>query len=326
MIDPFVRGPFPAGVRTLQAHDAARNRTFPCEVWYPAPAGAKETGNQNAVRDAEAEPGAHPLIVYSHPSLQHRCAATFLCTHLASHGYVVAAVDHSEVVAPELARRERESDQERAARWDALIASRVPDVRFLIDFLLATKDFAIDATRIGIVGHSFGAWTALEAAGADTRIRAVVALAAGGTSNPKPGILPLKLTFRWDVPTMYLVAENDACLPLSGMHETFDRTTAPKLMVVLRRADHMHFVDNVEEFHESFRTMPAPEPLASIQREMLPMAELCSGEQAHLFTRGLTLAHMDAILRENNDARRFLDGDVAGELASRGVDTIVRRA
>src|SRR5262249_817681 len=34
--DPFVRGPFPAGVQTFELHDAARGRTFPCEVWYPA--------------------------------------------------------------------------------------------------------------------------------------------------------------------------------------------------------------------------------------------------------------------------------------------------
>src|ERR1051325_9048854 len=34
--DPFARGAFPVGVRTLHADDTARNRLFPCEVWYPA--------------------------------------------------------------------------------------------------------------------------------------------------------------------------------------------------------------------------------------------------------------------------------------------------
>lgn len=38
-----------------------------------------------------------PLIVFSHYSGGHRRSATFLCTHLASHGYVVAVLDHSEV-------------------------------------------------------------------------------------------------------------------------------------------------------------------------------------------------------------------------------------
>lgn len=347
MTDLFVRGAFPVGVRTMQALDPVRKRVFPCEIWYPAEAryagqdlatetmdafnaGAKETRKQPAVRDAAAEPGTRPLVIYSHPSLQHRRAATFLCTHLASHGYMVAAVDHSEVVAPELARREGETDEQRSARWDALIASRVPDVRFLIDFLLSAPELPndalmIDSDRIGIVGHSFGGWTALEAAGADSRIRSVVALAPGGASNPLPGILPLKLTYRWNVPTLMLVAENDASLPLAGMHEIFERTQAPKAMLILRRADHLHFMDRAAEVHEMFRTMPMPEPIASMQRDMLPMSELCSEERAHLFTRGMTLAHMNSVLGENQGARRFLARDLVAELGGRGVAVMVRR-
>ena len=34
--DPFVRGRFLVGVRTIQARDMARARLFPCELWYPA--------------------------------------------------------------------------------------------------------------------------------------------------------------------------------------------------------------------------------------------------------------------------------------------------
>jgi len=56
---------------------------------------------------------------------------------------------------------------------------------------------------------------------------------------------------------------------------------------------------------------------------MRPIAELCSGEQAHLFVRGLTLCHMDAILKGDDQAQRFLAGDVKTELASRGVDVMV---
>ena len=58
--------------------------------------------------------------------------ATYLTRHLASHGYVVAAMDHSEVVAPELGPRPGESAAGRARRIDAIIASRVPDVRLLL--------------------------------------------------------------------------------------------------------------------------------------------------------------------------------------------------
>lgn len=347
--DPFVRGRFPVGVRTIQALDTVRNRLFPCEIWYPAAAQhagqdiAPETldfftvpspdtqRSQMAVRNAAAQPGTYPLIVFSHSSGQHRRMATFLCTHLSSHGYVVAALDHSEVVAAELARRDGETDEQKTARAEAWIANRVPDMRFLLDHLLSNaawdSEANLDPTQIGIVGHSFGGWTALAATAVEWRIRAVVALAPGGSSQPKPGILPARLTFSWgrDVPTLYLVAENDTMTPLAGMYELFGRTPATKQMVILRRADHVHFMDNVEQQHETARTMPWTGELAWIPKEMRPIAELCSGEQAHLFVRGLTLCHMDATLRRQEKAQRFLIGDMEAELAVRGVDVIVQQ-
>jgi predicted dienelactone hydrolase len=282
-----------------------------------------------AVRNGAAQPGTYPLIVFSHASMSHRRMATFLCTHVSSHGYVVAALDHSEVVAPELAGRDGETPEQKTARLEALIATRVPDIRFLLDTLLsgatAGPDITLDPARIGIVGHSFGGWTALAVPEVERRIRAVVAHAPGGSSQRKPGILPVTITFKWgrDVPTLYLVAENDVSLPLAGMYELFDGTPATKHMIILRRADHAHFMDDVEEMHESMRHLPLTGELAWLPKEMRPIAELCSGEQAHLFVRGLTLCHMDAILKGDDQAQRFLAGDVKTELASRGVDVMV---
>jgi predicted dienelactone hydrolase len=341
--DPFARGPYPAGVRTIEAPDAKRNRVFPCEIWYPAAPEysgrdlALETQDeftvpprpphrQMSMRDARARAGTWPLIAFSHPSLVHRRSATYLCTHLASHGYVVAALDHSEVVAQELALREGATEEEMKARVDGIISSRVPDIRVLLEWLLEAAPFdpevALDTDRVGIAGHSAGGWTALAAPDDEPRIRAVVALAPGGASNPRPGILPLKLSFEWkrDVPTLLLAAENDATLPLAGMHEIYERIPATKRMVMLRRADHAHFMDNVEREHESFRTAPLPPVLKAIQQKMLPSAELTSGVKAHLFTRGLTTCHMDTFLHGRAEARRFLEGDIEGELMARGVE------
>ena len=347
--DPFGRGQFPVGVRTLRALDTVRNRLFPCEVWYPAAAHyaghdfAPETQDcftvptretprsQMAVRDAAARAGTYPLIIFSHSSGAGRRSATFLCTHLSSHGYLVAALDHSEIVATELARKEAETVEQKTARWEALIASRVPDIRFLLDHLFNNaawdSEAKPDPDRIGIVGHSFGGWTALAANDVERRIRAVVALAPGGASQPKPGILPAKLRFDWgrDVPTLYLVAESDTSLPLAGMYEIFERTPATKQMVILRRADHLHFMDDVEELHETVRNMSWPGELAWLPKEMQPIAQLCSGEQAHLFVRGLTLCHMDATLRQKEEAQQFLTGDIEAELAARGVEVIAHK-
>ncbi len=181
--DPFVRGRFPVGVRTIEARDTVRDRLFPCEIWYPAAAQhagqdtvpgtqdfftvpSRDTPrSQMAVRNAAAQPGTYPLIIFSHHSGGHRRAATFLCTHLSSHGYVVSALDHSEVIAVELARRDGETDEQKTAQAEAWIANRVPDIRFLLDHLLGSagrdSEANLDPTQIGIVGHSFGGWTAL---------------------------------------------------------------------------------------------------------------------------------------------------------------------
>ena len=347
--DPFVRGRFPVGVRTFQLWDEARNRMFPCEIWYPAAQqhsgedlapekqdifnarAGDEPRKQMAVRDAAGQPGIHPLVIYSHHSGGHRRAATFLCTHLGSHGYVVAGLDHSETIAPELASKEGETAEQKAARWQAVIDARVPDTLLLLEHLLSQAcgpEIEMDARRIGIVGHSFGGWTALAAPDFEPRIRAVVAHAPGGSSNPRPGILPGKLHFNWgrDVPTLYLVAEADTLLPLAGMHEIFERTPATKQMVILRRADHMHFMDNVEQMHELLRTMPLSAELAWMQEEMCPIGELCSGEQAQLLVRGLTLSHLDATLRQKEEAQQFLAGDLEADLGKRRVEALVAQA
>jgi hypothetical protein len=68
--------------------------------------------------------------------------------------------------------------------------------------------------------------------------------------------------------------------------------------------------------------MPAIGELSWIARDVRPIAELCSGDEAQRFTRGLTLAHMDAVLRRQAGADRFWAGDVAAELNARGVDAI----
>ena len=94
-------------------------------------------------------------------------------------------------------------------------------------------------------------------------------------------------------------------------------------MVILRRADHLHLVDDVEQEHEIVRTATFYGELAWIPEEMRPIADLCSGEQARLFVGGLTLCHMDAILKRQEEAQRLLLGDLEAELAVYGIDVNV---
>jgi dienelactone hydrolase len=322
--DPFVRGPFPVGVRSGLVVDTTRhNRQLPFEVWYPA---APRYGGldltlvtqdsftllpnaaalrQAAVRDAAVHPGSYPLVLFSHTSAGHRRQSSFLCTHLASHGYVVAAPDHTGNTFVDWAGRGGAADAlsqaERDARIQRIIADRVPDLRVLLDDLLGGSagevSDQLDGQRIGLIGWSFGGWAVLATPEADDRVRAVVAIAPAGSSRPLPGIIPATLTFAWQrpTPTLFLVAERDRFTPLPGIQEMFARTPSTRQMLILRHADHDHFGDHIE-------------------------VELCPRQHAHLFTRGLALAHLDAALKADHAARAFMAGDPAATLRERGVD------
>jgi dienelactone hydrolase len=330
--DPIEPGPFRVGVRTFEVADPGRDRDFPCELWYPAAGLARGESAGNRATPAEergvpAAAGRHPLVIFSHFSGGGRRTATYLTTHLASHGYAVAAVDHSEVVAPELGPDPDEGPADRARRIDAIMASRVPDVRVVLSALTgpdgpaAARGIGVSPELIGVAGHSFGGWTALAVPEQEPRVRAVVALAPGGSSRPLPGVLPLTLAFGWEhvVPTLILTGDCDVPVPLDGVRDIFARTPEPKRMFVLRRADHQHFADAVETSHETLRAMTLPGEAAWITAAMLPISELCPAEHGHLFASGLTVAHLDSALRGVSAAEEFLASRAESALAARGV-------
>ena len=91
--------------------EARGGRKLPVELWYPAAAAHRgqdlddakrdrftiapglPEGAQHALRGAEPARGRLPLVLYFHGATGHRRDATELCTHLASHGYLVASPD-----------------------------------------------------------------------------------------------------------------------------------------------------------------------------------------------------------------------------------------
>ena len=273
---------------SFEARDEVRGLTFPCEVWLPA--------------DAD---GPCPLVVYSHYSGGHRRAATFLTTHLAGNGYVVAALDHAEVVDPSLQPQDGEGPEGRQRRVRGWIDNRVPDIRFLLDVILDTAPpdalprAGIDPDRVGIVGHSFGGWTALAAAAHDERIRAVGALAPAGGRPARTGIIPVTAPFTdrvRDVPTLVIAGDHDEAVPLATVRDLVAQCPWTTRLVVLDNADHLHFVDDVATAHEAFRALPAEGDYTWIA-DMLPIEALRPPEEAHAVIRDVTLAHFDASLQ-----------------------------
>lgn len=67
-------------------------------------------------------------------------------------------------------------------------------------------------------------------------------------------------------------------------------------MVVPPRPDQLHFVDNVEQAHEQPRAASLPPEASWISGEMRPIAQLCTGEEAHRQIQRHTLAHLNAAL------------------------------
>lgn len=163
------------------------DRPLTLEIWYPAtiPAGQQErTSYQVAVpfgpggptpgtsetiavagkalRDAPAVAGqAFPLVIVSHGFPGSRYGLTYLTENLASKGYVVVAIDHTDslIGAPRSFQStllNRSRDQLFTLHWVERMAAQ-PD-HFLHGM--------VDTSRAAVVGYSMGGFGALASAGA----------------------------------------------------------------------------------------------------------------------------------------------------------------
>ncbi len=338
--DPFGRGDFPVGVRTLHMKDPARDdRPLVVEVWYPAdecyrgldldadrrdryqvlPGFPKSS--QKSVRDADPRDQEFPLILFSHGFAGHRRQSTYYTTHLASHGYVVAAVDHAGNTVTDMVAG---GGAPRLVGFDAAMAERPRDLGYVLEQMVSDEMVlaggpAVDPNRVGATGHSFGGWTTLASIAAQPAIGAAVLLAPAGAA-PK---LRAALDFAWPhpVPTLIVAAESDSLLPMEGIRGLCTSIPSPCRLVAIENADHMHFVDAARGVHEMFRRMPAPALSGVIKthKPLPPFDQLCPPEHAHDVVRGLGLAHFDALVAARSEAAAWLAGDLTAILAERGV-------
>jgi predicted dienelactone hydrolase len=194
------RGPWAVGVRTIEIvnphqpdiihfdKDAGKaptyDRPLTLEIWYPAiiPPGKAERVVYESAMPGTARPGVastfhilgralrdappvngqtFPLVVVSHGYPGSRTFMTWLTENLASKGYVVAAIDHTDSV----------FGQQRA--FNSTLLNRAADQIFTIDTLTARSQAAgnflhnlIDPARVAVVGYSMGGYGALATAGA----------------------------------------------------------------------------------------------------------------------------------------------------------------
>jgi predicted dienelactone hydrolase len=220
-----------------------------------------------ALRDApisDAQP-RYPLLLFSPGNGVPRWLYTSLVEEMASHGYLVAAIDHPysvAIVALPDGRVVLQSPDGPETQFERLAQIRAADARFVLDRLAAAPQFRdrIDVSGVGMFGHSIGGVAAVQAAADDRRFLAVANLDGGDgeldTLIQRGVGAPLMLITK-SGPTPQAATDKD--LALWGMTRSRyqklmdevdkrrsairDRLRAPAYRVAIAGAKHMSFSD-----------------------------------------------------------------------------------
>lgn len=146
------------------------DRPLKVELWYPAelaPGQQQDVRYQSvigetkyeipgkAARDAAPVKGQKfPLVIVSHGYPGSRFFLSYLTENLASKGYVVAAIDHTDSVVGEV------------RPFPSTLLNRSNDQLFVLESLTKLLSGSVDASNAAIVGYSMGGYGALISAGA----------------------------------------------------------------------------------------------------------------------------------------------------------------
>ena len=249
-LDPGLPGPYPVGVTELtferNSTTTGQPRTLKTIIWYPA---AESAGTQpedhmlNGVIDAKLTDDNLPLpiIMFSHGSGGMPYQSTYYTRHLASHGFVVIEPTH-----PGNTVADCFPCTDTAALLDSY-RNRPDDITFVLEALLARRADpgplfynALDASRVGMSGHSFGALDTLRLAGSDSRFSAALAMA------PPAGRRLSLDRIDIEVPTMIMGGGLDKITPLEEQKEYFDSIGTdgpPHFLLVFPLGGHLSYSD-----------------------------------------------------------------------------------
>ncbi|MCQ3808943.1 MAG: dienelactone hydrolase family protein [Acidimicrobiia bacterium] len=310
-------GQFPVGVMTLELGEEPGQQ--PLSVWYPAdsdavagmeteifnsseaipeafrsliPDSMKSPVETNSYRDAPlAGDNAFPVVIYSHGFGGHRDVALFLTTHMASHGFVVASPEHIHRNLPAQAFGTAESSPEKDQA----------DVANTLAALKSAFGEGADTARVGVIGHSAGARTALDAL-ANEAVLAAIPLAGGGSVPPEAAAKPI----------LVIVAELDLTVPPERSLASYDSAPGPRKFVNLAQAGHNSFTDSCPVILAG-GGLDMLEPL--LGAEQVDRAEDgCTPENAHPLAMQAALKHLaTAFFLASLDGR--LDVEVNAEFA-----------
>jgi predicted dienelactone hydrolase len=252
---------------------------IPCGVWYPALGGdtkaAYDFGNGvvtgKAILNAapNGELGPLPIIVYSHGYSGCSHSSVYLTESLARYGFIVIAPDHTDDLKACSLRDNFVRDRgygfklmKKAIKLGRALSSgdydtnhfkyRYMEVSAAVDWIVdAGGDPAspfyglVDSVKIGIVGHSLGAYSALAVSGAveiahDPRIGAVVAM-----SGPGDMVFTCKKVKGVKIPAMLMYGGDEKGRKEEGLEFQFRCLSRPKFLLVISGADHLTFAESV---------------------------------------------------------------------------------
>jgi len=321
-------GAYPVGsIPDVAFEDSARGRDLILSIDYPI------------------HEGAFPLVILTPAYGATSRHYVGLSAHWASQGYVVVRMTHpgerrgangngTAVAMP----------KQTQADWNA----RVGDVKFVLD---STDKLArqypelkgkIDATKIGVAGHSYGAFIAMLLGGVktfpgattyvDSRVKAVMAISPQGPSETA-GLTPESFG-SLSLPAMFMVGTQDAG---TGAEETIAwrrqafELAAPgnKWLVVIEGATHRTFAGVRDQlatapdptFQPTTRSNPDPltRPSDDPRRPGRESAAGLNERNRFAAVRSLSLAFWDAYLRNDPKGRETLEksGARVSELKTR---------
>ena len=245
--------------------DAARSREIPYKIYAP----------QNPT-------GRCPVIIFSHGLGGSREGYVYLGSFWASNGYVAVHLQHpgsDDAVWRNAGGQSNAMKSMTAAAMDIQNAiDRPRDVSLAIDRLPSLEMNAalhghIDTNRIGVAGHSFGAYTVMAVAGQgmasrgglfrDPRIKAAIAMS---TPTPRPVTDEMMRDVR--IPLMHLTGTKDTS-PIGRPQKAEDRRGpfdhirgVDQYLVNFNGGDHMVFsgqrrgaaVETDDQFHKLIQT------------------------------------------------------------------------
>jgi dienelactone hydrolase len=195
-----------------------------------------------SVRDAQVRDGVFPLLLFSHGNGGMRSQNSFWCEHLASHGYIVMAPDHTGNSLITFIDGKPVTFNNTQAGREASARDRPQDLSFLIDSMDRmnkgndSRFFGrVDLERIGVAGHSFGGFATTGVADQDARVKAIAPMAGVGRTRT-----------RYDCPVMVVMATEDNTLGLENnerVRRYYSESRGARYLVEFRNGGHYSLTD-----------------------------------------------------------------------------------